>query len=114
MTDLPELRRGQIVLTAQKGDYSGKLRPAIIVQRDSTLSVSNGVTLCGLTSRIAATEPMRVLLIPDEGVGIDAPSMVMVDKILTLRRDGIQAVVGMAPASKMREIDAALRRWLDL
>ncbi|GGE90937.1 type II toxin-antitoxin system PemK/MazF family toxin [Sphingomonas prati] len=109
-----ELRRGQVVLVVEKGDYSGKLRPAVIVQRDSTLDVSDGVTLCGLTSKIAATEPMRVLLTPGNGVGIDAPSMVMADKILTLRRENVRAVVGMVPAPKMQEIEGALRRWLDL
>jgi len=109
-----DLRRGQIVLVAEKGDYSGKLRPAVIVQRQSTLADSTGVTLCGLTSRIAATEPMRVLLTPGDGVGIDRPSMVMVDKILTIRRDSVKAVVGDVPPVKLREIEAALRRWLDL
>lgn len=102
------------MLCVERGDYSGKLRPAVIVQRDSTLSESGGVTLCGLTSRIAATEPMRVLLTPGEGVGIDHPSMVMIDKILTIRRDGVRTVVGRVPPAKMVEIDAALRRWLDL
>ena len=39
---------------------------------------------------------------------------VMIDKILTLRRDSVRAVVGIVPAPKMRDIDAALRRWLGL
>jgi mRNA interferase MazF len=111
---MTELRRGQVVLAAERGDYTGKPRPMLIVQRTATLDASAGVTMCGFTTTVAATEPMRVAVLHLEGTGLSEPSMVMVDKVSTLRRERVREVIGELSDAKMREVDAALRRWLDL
>lgn len=107
-----ELRRGDIILASDRGDYTGKLRPMLVVQRNSTLPHAAGVTACGMTTVIAATEPMRVAVLA--GNGVDEPSLIMIDKISTIRRERVRSVVGRLPAAKMQEVDRALRRWLDL
>jgi mRNA-degrading endonuclease toxin of MazEF toxin-antitoxin module len=38
----------------------------------------------------------------------------MIDKITTVRRDRIREHVGDVSAREMRELDEAVRRWLDL
>jgi mRNA interferase MazF len=112
---MTKLRRGAVVLATDKStDYGGKLRPMLVVQNDATLDISEGVTVCMFTTTMAETEPMRVAFQPAPANGLDQPSMLMIDKIATIRRHRVREVVGAAGAAKMREVDNALRRWLEL
>ena len=46
------LRRGTVVTLASAGVYSGKPRPAVVVQADRWLQAHPSVTLCPLTSSV--------------------------------------------------------------
>ncbi|HEV3076187.1 MAG TPA: type II toxin-antitoxin system PemK/MazF family toxin, partial [Thermoanaerobaculia bacterium] len=44
------MRRGSIVVVAAKGPYTGKPRPALVVQSDLFNPTHSSVTICPITS----------------------------------------------------------------
>lgn len=111
---MTDLCRGSIALYSERGEYTSKLRPGLIVQRESTLADSPSVTLCGITTFVMPAIASRIMLVPDSENGLDALSFVMIDKIVSISRPRIRAIVGKIDADSMTRVDAALRRWLDL
>lgn len=109
-----ELRRGSIVLYGERGEYTSKLRPGVVVQRESTLAEAPSVTLCGITSFAVPTVSSRIMVVPDAENGLDELSFVMIDKIVSISRPRVRALIGLIDIDNMALIDAALRRWLNL
>jgi len=48
------LRRGDLVTVAAKGAYTGKPRPALVVQAGETLPYRDSVTVCLLTFNLGS------------------------------------------------------------
>ena len=109
-----ELARGAMVLFAERGDYTSKPRPGVIVQRDVTLSDAPSITLCGVTTHAIGANAARIALVPSAENGLLKPAYIMIDKVASIRRYRIRERVGMLHIEDMRQIDIALRRWLDL
>ncbi|WP_375404214.1 type II toxin-antitoxin system PemK/MazF family toxin [uncultured Sphingomonas sp.] len=108
------MKRGDIVIGAQRGDFTSKPRPYVVVQRETTLSDSATVTVCPVTTILFGSGDLRIPLDSDATTGLDEPSEVEVDRITTLRRSRIRRRVGSAPAEGMAAIDRGLKLWLDL
>ena len=111
---MTDLRRGAVVLYAERGEYTGKLRPGIVVQRNSTLADAPSVTLCGLTSQAMPSHDARIVVVPDDDNGVDHVSFAMIDKVVSISRPRVREVVGQIDAETMRRIDYALKLWLEL
>ena len=109
-----ELRRGDVVLYGERGEFSGKLRPGIVVQHDATLAEAPSVTLCGLTSLPMPSHASRVAVSPSPENGIDLPSYVMVDKVVSIGRVRVREKFGRLSQDEIAAVDDALRHWLDL
>ena len=109
-----ELRRGDVVYFGERGEFTGKLRPGIIVQREATLADAPSVTLVGLTSMAIPTNAARVAITPTRENGLDATSYAMVDKIASISRTRIRQVFGQLTQDELAAIDHALRMWLEL
>ena len=73
-----------MVTVAAPGDY-GKPRPAVVIQSDA-LDGTESVLVCLLTSTIVEAPIYRLTVDPTTSNGLQAPSQVMVDKILAVRR----------------------------
>ncbi len=108
------LTRGSIVVVAAKGAYTGKPRPALIVQSDLFNPTHPSVTICPITSEYVDAPLFRVTLLPGERTGLRRVSQVMVDKIVTVPRSSITAQIGHCEESELTITDDALRRWLGL
>jgi len=102
------VRRGDIVTVAVSGDY-GKPRPAVVVQSDM-LEGADSVLVCLVTSTLRDTPFFRLDVMPGPGSGPRAPSQVMVDKIVAVRRDRCGPAIGRLDAAGT----AALNRLLAL
>ncbi|MBI1942625.1 MAG: type II toxin-antitoxin system PemK/MazF family toxin [Betaproteobacteria bacterium] len=50
------MRRGDLVTVAVKGPYTGKPRPALVVQTSETLPYRDSVTVCLLTADLARVD----------------------------------------------------------
>jgi mRNA interferase MazF len=108
-----EIGRGAIVMLAAP-DAAGQPRPCVVVQADLFADVHSTVTLCPLTSIIGGEALFRVAISPQEHTGLTVECEVQVDRIASVRRERIVGVIGHASATRMEQIDQALRRWLAL
>lgn len=108
------MTRGDIVVVASKGAYTGKPRPAVIVQADIFNQAHASVTLCPITSECIDAALFRVPVPPGDRTGLAVPSQVMVDKIVSVPRLAIDRPVGRCSDDEIGAISDALRHWLDL
>ncbi len=108
------LLRGLIVTAASSGVYSGKPRPAVVVQANRWLQGHPSVTLCPLTSTLLDAPLVRIPVDPSGTNGLLKPSQLMADKLFSVPTAAIGAVVGQLEAADLAELDLALRSWLEL
>jgi mRNA interferase MazF len=93
--------------------FVGKVRPAVIVQANVFNHNPPSVTLCLLTSTLVDSR-LRVTLQPSKVNGLDKPSQVMVDKVMTLPLEKLSNRIGAVSAGELDQISASLRAWMDL
>ena len=108
------LQRGLIVTVAATGAYSGKPRPAVVVQANRWLQGHPSVTLCPLTSTLLDAPLVRIQVTPNARNGLKKASQLMADKLFTVPTTRIGAVVGVLDPDGLSALDLALRAWLDL
>lgn len=108
-----EIKRGDIVICAAPGDF-GKPRPAVVVQSDLLNGTHASVVVCPITSHLEDAPLFRVPIAPGRVTGLKKDSQVMVDKTIAIPRGKITGRAGSIGGAHLKEIDAALRLWLDL
>ena len=92
------MRRGDFVTVAVSGDY-GKPRPALVIQSDF-LTGTDSVLVCLLTTMLRDT-PLSRLPPATPETGLRAPSQVMVDKIMAVRKDRCSDPIGRIDQATM-------------
>lgn len=108
------MKRGDVVLVAVRGPYSGKPRPAVVVQSDLFNSTHGSLTVCPLTSCLVDAPLIRPAVAPGKGNGLSKPSQAMVDKLFSAPTERVSERIGALDTVTLRRIDEALRRWLGL
>ena len=108
-----EIKRGDVVICAAPGDY-GKPRPAVVVQSDLFNGTHSSVAVCLITSHREDAPLFRIPVPAGRTTGLKLESQVMVDKVIAIPRNKITGRAGMLPAGLLKEIDNALRLWLEL
>ena len=109
------MQRGDIVLCCVKGPYSGKPRPAVVVQSNEVSANFQSVTLCPITScSVVNADSFRVAITPGKINQLKKPSFVMVDKIGTYPRSSLRLTAGTLSKAVMKKLDVALQGWLQL
>lgn len=106
------LRRGDLVTVAAKGPYTGKPRPALVVQATDTLPYRDSVTICLLSTELIDAPLFRVRLSPAPENKLNRVSDVMADKVMTVPADLLSESFGRLAATDLARVDAALRFWL--
>jgi mRNA interferase MazF len=106
--------RGDIVVVATRGAYSGKPRPTLVVQSDLFNETHASVTVCPITSDCIDAPLFRVSVPPGVRTGLHASSQVMVDKVVSVPRSSIAKRLGRCESAELGLVDDALRRWLAL
>jgi mRNA interferase MazF len=106
------VRRAEIWTVSGGADYTGKPRPAVIIQDDHF--DTDSVTLCPFTTDPTDAPLFRLLIDPDESNGLDAPSRIMVDKVTTVRRARLGARVGMLDDASVLRLNRALVVFLGI
>jgi mRNA interferase MazF len=86
------VRRGDLVTVSVPGAY-GKPRPAVVVQSD-WLARTDSVLVALLTSEFINAPLYRLTIEPSDGNGLNAPSQVMIDKIVAIPREKCGRVIG--------------------
>ena len=108
-----EIKRGDIVICAAAGDY-GKPRPAVVVQSDLFNSTHASVVVCLITSHREDAPLFRIPVPSGGATGLKVESQVMVDKVIAIPRARITGRAGTMAAGALKEVDRALRLWLEL
>lgn len=106
------MKRGAIVVVAARGAYTGKPRPAIVVQSDLFNPTHSSVTVCPVTSDCVDAPLFRITLPPGSRTGLKSVSQVMIDKVVTVPRSAITEEIGECSAAEMDAIGGGLRTWL--
>ena len=108
-----EIKRGDVVICAAPGDY-GKPRPAVVVQSDLFNGTHSSVVVCLITSHLEDAPLFRISVPAGRTTGLKLQSQVMVDKVIAIPRNKITGRAGVLAAGPLKEVDNALRLWLEL
>lgn len=108
------MKRGAIVIVAARGAYTGKPRPALVVQSDLFNPTHASVTLCPITSDVVDAPLFRITLPPGRRTGLRQVSQAMIDKIVGVPRSAIAEEVGECSEGELDAVAEGLRRWLSL
>jgi mRNA interferase MazF len=108
------MRRGDVVIIAQRGVYSGKPRPAVVIQAVS-LEHHPSVLVCLMVdSEEAGSAPFRIAIDPEPGNGLNKPSLIQADRIMTIRRENIGRTIGSLDMATLGKLNTALGLFLGL
>jgi mRNA interferase MazF len=106
------VRRGDFVTVALQGDF-GKPRPALVVQADHFVKLTT-LTVLPVTSTLVDAPLLRLAVEPDEHNNLARPSQVMIDKLVTLRRERVGEPFGRASDELMLAVNRALAVFLGI
>ena len=107
------MKRGDLVTVAAKGHYSGKPRPALIVQAD-LFSALHSVTLCLLTGDIIDAPLLRVTVDPTPANGLKQACQVQIDKLVTVPRDRVGPRFGSLDRESLLRVDRSMALFLGI
>lgn len=108
------MKRGAIVIVAAKGAYTGKPRPAVVVQSDLFNPTHASVTICPITSDCVDAPLFRLTLPSGQRTGLKSVSQVMIDKIVSVPRAAVSTAIGQCSAGELDGIEDGMRRWLGM
>lgn len=107
------MRRGDIVTVAFQGDF-GKPRPALITQLDIFNETHATITVLLMSSEIVDAPLFRITVVPTPENNLERGSQMQVDKIMTIRRDRIGAVIGRIDDETLVGVNRALAVWIGI
>lgn len=107
------MKRGEIWTVAGGADYTGKPRPAIIVQSDK-FDATLSITICPLTGTFVEAAPARFTITPSRGNGLRSVSYAMVDKISTLPKSKVGRRLGALNSAEVALLNQTVALFLGL
>jgi mRNA interferase MazF len=110
-------RRGEIYLVdlnPVKGHVQGGHRPAVIIQNDTGNRYSSTTIIAPLTTSFRErVYPTEVRVPAGEG-GLHEPSSILLNQIKAVDKDRLERLIGQLGASRMGQVDQALKLSLGL
>lgn len=107
------MKRAEIWTASADVAYASKPRPVVIVQQGN-FDALDSVTICGLTSDPTDLPLFRILIEPSPLNGLQSPSRIMVDKILTIRKSNLGYRIGHLSERDIARLDRAIATFLGL
>lgn len=107
------MRRGEIWTVAGGGDYTGKPRPAVVVQDDS-FDATASVTICAFTTDPTEAALFRIPIEPTERNGLRIPCNLMVDKLTTIPKQKVGEHIGRLDDEDVVRLNRAIMVFLGL
>ena len=105
------MKRGEIWTVAGGKDYAGKPRPVMVLQ-DDRFDTTRSVTVCAFTTNPTEAPLFRLPIEPSEANGLRAPCRLMVDKINTVSRTKIGALIGRLADDDIVRLNRAILVFL--
>jgi mRNA interferase MazF len=107
------LKRGEIWTAADDAQYAGKPRPVVIIQNVNFEELES-VTICGFTSDPTVLPLFRIPIEPSKLNGLQLLSRIMVDKIVTIRKNRLGYRIGRLERKDVARLDQAIATYLGL
>lgn len=107
------MKRGEIWTVSGGGAYTGKPRPAVIVQ-ENRFDGTDSITLCVFTTDPTDAPLFRLLVEPNESNGLRNPCRLMVDKITTVPKARLGSHLGRLNDEDLVRLNRALIVFLGL
>lgn len=107
------MKRGEIWTVSGGSAYTGKPRPAVILQ-DDRFDASRSVTVCAFTTNPTDAPLFRIPVDPSEANGLREPCRLMVDKITTVPRSRIGSRIGRLDDENTVRLNRAILVFLGL
>jgi len=104
------VKRGSLITVVVPGAY-GKPRPALVVQ-SALFENHPSVTILPLTSELRDTPLFRITVEPTPANGLQQRSQIMVDKIQTIPREKVGAVLGVLEDSQLLAVNRSMALFL--
>ncbi|HYD69121.1 type II toxin-antitoxin system PemK/MazF family toxin [Azospirillum sp.] len=108
------MNRGDVVVAAAKGAFSGKPRPAVVIQTDLLNPTHPSLILAPITTDLRDLPGFRIRVPPSEENGLREVSEIMIDKPLTVPRANVQQRIGRIDAETLGKLNRALMIVLGL
>lgn len=106
------MRRGDLVTVAMPGDF-GKPRPALVIQSDR-FDQTGTITVLLVSGTLVDAPLIRPAVRPTQANGLRKPSQIMVDKIMSVKRDKVGAPLGRLDDETMLAVTRSLAIFLGL
>lgn len=106
------MTRGDLVTVALAGDF-GKPRPALVIQSDR-FAETGTVTVLLLSGTLVDAPLLRPTVQPTSTNGLRKPSQVMVDKVMSVRRDRVGPPIGRLDDTTLVAVTRSLAIFLGL
>lgn len=87
------MKRGEVWTVSGGASYTGKPRPAVIVQEDR-FDQTSSITLCAFTTDPTDAPLLRMLIDPTDRNGLTSASRLMIDKITTVPKARLGKRIG--------------------
>ena len=100
------MRRGDLVTVSVSGDF-GKPRPALVIQSDQFAATAT-LTIALLSSTPVDAPLIRLSVHPSPKNGLRKPSQIMIDKVMTVKRDRLGEVFGHLDDETMVSVNRSL------
>ncbi len=107
------MKRGEVWTAVGGQAYAGKPRPVVILQ-DDRFDATGSITVCPLTSDSTPALLFRVPIEPDSNNGLRQRSYVMADKIVSIPKTRIGALVGRLDDEDVVSLNRAVFVFLGL
>jgi mRNA interferase MazF len=107
------MTRTEIWTVAGGRNYTGKPRPAVILQ-DDRFDATDSVTLCAFTTDTTDAPLFRLLIEPRERNGLRSPCRLMVDKITTVPKSKLGRRVGRLDDDDVVRLNRAVLVFLGI
>lgn len=104
--------RGDFVTIAMPGDF-GKPRPALVIQANQ-FDEHATVTVLLVSSTLVDAPLFRITVQPNELSGLRTTSQVMVDKIMTVKRDKLGPSFGRLDQDLLIEVERSMAVFLGI
>jgi len=109
-------RRGEIYvadLSPVRGHEQGGTHPVLVIKNDIGNEHSSTTIVAAITSQTKKRMPIHVAITEEEN-GLPKGSIVLLGQIHTLGKERLEGKIGRLRTEKMREVDRALCKSLDL
>ncbi len=111
------IKRGEIYLAdldPVRGHEQAGTRPVLIIQNDVGNQYSSTTIAAAITSRLSKKRLAVHVEISVQESGLPQDSVVLLDQIRTLDQERLSRSMGRLSMEKMREVDLALHKSLEL